>query len=102
MSTISTFTQTDSNTSIVANLNANFSALNTDKYESANFVDTETPTGTINASNVTFTLANTPIAGTVKVWVDGVRLSSADYSVSGTTLTLGVAPSSQLVVDYRK
>jgi len=65
-------------------------------------IDNEVPTGTINGSNTTFTLVNTPKSGTVKVWIDGVRFGPASYSISGTTLTVDVAPVTTIVVDYQK
>lgn len=56
----------------------------------ANFVTRETPSGTVNGSNVTFTLANTPTSGTETVYVNGVALDSGagnDYTISGLTIT---------------
>lgn len=56
----------------------------------------ETPSGTVNGSNVTFTLANTPgSVSTVTLTVDGLRLtqgSGKDYTISGATITMGTAP----------
>jgi len=54
-------------------------------------VDMETPSGTVNGTNATFTLANTPIAGTVKVFLNGVRMEPGagnDFTRSGDTLTM--------------
>ena len=71
------------------------------------FADNETPTGAINGSNTSFTVANTVSpAGSLKVYLNGVRQRSGasnDYTFSGSTLTLSVAPASgdTLVVDYR-
>lgn len=53
-------------------------------------VANETPSGTVNGSNAAFTLANTPISGTVEVYVNGVLQdpgSGDDYQISGTTIT---------------
>lgn len=48
----------------------------------------ETPTGTIDGSNLAFTIANSPMAGSVQVFVSGLMmLSGTHYSVSGTTIT---------------
>jgi hypothetical protein len=50
----------------------------------------ETPSGTVNGSNPTFTLANTPVAGSEMVFVNGVLQESGagtDYTISGATLT---------------
>lgn len=73
----------------------------------SNFVTEETPSGTINGSNTTFTLANTPTAGTVKLYLNGVRQKSGagnDYTITTTTITMTTAPVSGdvLLVDYMK
>lgn len=75
----------------------------------SNFVNGETPTGTVDGSNANFTLANTPTAGTVRVFVNGVRMNvggSNDYTISGTTITFltGAIPVSGdvILVDYMK
>lgn len=54
----------------------------------------ETPSGTINSSNVTFTLANTPAnSNGVIILLDGVtQYNGIDYTVSGTTITFTTAP----------
>ncbi len=57
---------------------------------SSNIITGETPTGTVNGANDTFTLANTPIVGTVKVYLNGMRQKSGagnDYTISGSTIT---------------
>jgi hypothetical protein len=61
----------------------------------------EIPSGTVNGSNTTFTLANTPLDnGVVQVVLDGLTqyndsssAFSGDFSVSGTTITFAIAPS---------
>lgn len=61
----------------------------------ADVVTNETPSGTINGSNVTFTLANTPIAGTVALTLNGLMQESGagnDYTISGATVTYLTAP----------
>lgn len=61
----------------------------------SNFVFDETPSGTVNGSNTTFTLANTPVAGTVQLWIEGWKLvpgAGNDFTISGTTITLTTAP----------
>jgi hypothetical protein len=71
------------------------------------FVDAETPSGTANGSNATFTLANTPNpAGSVAVYRNGLRVAlNIDYTLAGSTITfLPVAlPQSgdTLVASYR-
>lgn len=69
-------------------------------------VEDETPSGTINGSNSSFTLANTPITGSLKLYLNGQRLKAGvgkDYTLSGTTITMAQAPEtdSELVAEYR-
>ena len=71
---------------------------------SSAFVDGETPSGLVNDSNTVFTLANTPVVGSVKVYLNGVRMKvTEDYTISGTTLTFTTAPQTDdnILVDYR-
>lgn len=73
----------------------------------ANFVDNETPAGTINGSNVTFTLANTPVAGSENIYLNGIYQASGsgnDYTISGATITYLTAPltGERLLASYRK
>jgi len=73
---------------------------------SANFIYSETPSGSVNGSNSTFTLANTPVIGTVQLYFNGIRLKAGagnDYTISTTTITMGTAPVSGdvLLADYR-
>jgi hypothetical protein len=74
---------------------------------SANFVDKETPSGSVNGSNVTFTLANTPVSGSEHVYVQGILMdvgASNDYTISGATITMLTAPltGEKIRVTYRK
>lgn len=74
---------------------------------SSNFVDKETPSGTINGSNATFTLANTPVAGSEHVYLNGILQDSGagnDYTITGATITMLTAPTTgeKLKVSYRK
>jgi hypothetical protein len=58
-------------------------------------VKRETPSGTINGSNTDFTLANTPIAGTEEVFLNGVLQdagSGNDYQISGAVISFATAP----------
>jgi hypothetical protein len=70
------------------------------------WVDKETPSGSINDVNVTFTLANTPVSGSEHVFLNGVLQEGGgeDYSISGVTITFTAAPetSARLRVSYRK
>lgn len=73
----------------------------------SNFVFNETPSGTVNGSNTAFTLANTPTAGTVRLYIEGWRLypgAGNDYTISGSTITMAVAPltGERLTADYMK
>ncbi len=74
----------------------------------ANFVDNEVPTGTVNGTNVDFTLASTPAAGSLHLHKNGLRQSpgaSKDYTITGATITFvaGNVPQSGdlLLADYR-
>ena len=56
----------------------------------SNFVVRETPSGTVNGSNATFTLAATPLSGTEHVFVNGVLQNPGagnDYTISSATVT---------------
>lgn len=71
----------------------------------AKYISSETPSGTIDGSNTTFTLANTPVSGTVIVFLNGLRQKSGagnDYTISGSTITYLSAPLSGdvLTVSY--
>ena len=72
-----------------------------------NFVDKEIPSGAINGSNTAFSLANTPVAGSEHVYLNGILLESGsgnDYTISGTNITLLSTPltGEKLRVTYRK
>jgi hypothetical protein len=80
---------------------------------SAVFTDSEVPSGTVNGTNgtdgnATFTLAATPTAGSVHLYVNGIRQkvgASEDYTISGVTITF-ISPSipitnSKILADYR-
>ena len=76
------------------------------------FVTGETPGGTINGTNTAFTLANTPVSGSLSLYVNGLRMCSgtcngvlADYSVSGAAITFAPTSTPQvgavILADYR-
>jgi hypothetical protein len=71
------------------------------------FSDGETPTGTINGSNLVFTLAFAPSpASSVQVYLNGLRMDQGlDYTVSGSTITFASASDPQtgdvLLASYR-
>ena len=53
----------------------------------------ETPSGTMNGSNVTFTLSHTPLANSLTLYLNGVeQISGTNYSIVGSTITYTVAP----------
>jgi hypothetical protein len=101
-------------TSITGVLKGNGTAISaatasTDYMAPAGFVIRETPSGTINGTNPTFTLANTPIAGTEQVYLNGMLLEPGagnDYTISTSTLTMltGMIPISgdRLRANYMK
>jgi hypothetical protein len=63
----------------------------------------EVPSGTKDSSNVTFTLATTPITGSLQLYINGIRLKlTDDYTITGGTITMGTAPNSGdiLLADY--
>ena len=73
---------------------------------SGTLVTRETPAGTINGSNATFTLANTPTVGSESIFLNGILQDSGagnDYTISGLTITYLTAPVSgdKLRVNYR-
>lgn len=48
----------------------------------------ETPSGTIDGSNGTFTLVNTPASGGIQLTLEGRMLSQGvEYNLSGKTIT---------------
>lgn len=79
----------------------------TDFVANANFVFNETPSGSVNGSNTTFTLANTPTTGTVQVFLNGQLQEPGagnDYTISGGTITYLTAPvtNDKIRVNYMK
>lgn len=63
----------------------------------------EVPGGSVNSSNVTFTLASTPASGSLRLYKNGVRLKiTDDYTISGLTITMVSAPATgtKLLADY--
>jgi hypothetical protein len=57
------------------------------------FYDNETPTGAFDGSNAAFTLAHTPDAGTLKLFLNGQFLTAGvDYTLSVATITFITVP----------
>lgn len=70
------------------------------------FADAEVPSGSINSSNVTFTLAHTPSpSGSLALFLNGQELiaAGADYTLSTATITMTAAPKTGdvLIAFYR-
>ena len=57
-------------------------------------IQNETPSGTVNGSNTSFTLAHAPVTTlSVSLYLDGILLVyTTDYTISGTTITMVNAP----------
>lgn len=99
-------------TSVTGVLKGNGTAISaavagTDFMAPSDFVIRETPTGSINGSNTTFTLANTPILNTETVYLNGLLQEPGagnDYTISGVTITMLSAPATgdRLRVNYQK
>lgn len=73
----------------------------------AHFVTREVPTGAIDGSNTTFTLAFTPILGSEQVYLNGLQNQSGagnDYTISGAVITYLSAPQpgDRILVSYQK
>ncbi len=71
----------------------------------AHAVYNETPSGTVDGTNVTFTLAHAPSpSATLRLYQNGLRLSAGgvDFTLSGSTITFVSAPQSGdiLLADY--
>lgn len=62
----------------------------------ADFFEQEIPSGSINGSNLTFTLSSLPAEPhAALVMLDGLPLmqgAGLDYTISGQTITMAVAP----------
>ena len=75
-----------------------------------NYVVNEVPSGTVNGSNATFTMAAAPLAGKEQLYLNGVKQfpgAGNDYTISGATITMLNIPQStgtpdRLTVDYWK
>lgn len=58
-------------------------------------VTRETPSGAVDGTNTVFSLANTPIAGSESVYLNGLLQEPGagnDYTISGSTITFADAP----------
>jgi hypothetical protein len=75
----------------------------------ANIIESETPSGSVDGANASFNLANTPVAGSLKLYKNGVRQQvggANDYTLATATITFvaGNIPQTGdvLLADYRK
>lgn len=73
---------------------------------SPNFADNETPSGSINGSNTSFTLAHSPVGTSLSLYKNGqlqIAGGSADYTLSSSTITYNAAPKTGdvLIANYR-
>jgi hypothetical protein len=74
-----------------------------------NVVESEVPAGTIDGTNATFNLANTPVTGSLKLYKNGMRQQAGtgnDYTLATAAITFlaGNVPQvgDVLLADYRK
>jgi len=84
-----------------------WSDIDVDAVQDSDVVCNEIPAGSINSVNTVFTLANSPVAGTVTVYLNGLYQAPGvgkDYTISGKTITFAKAPrtNSELYVCYIK
>ena len=72
---------------------------------SASLVINEVPSGTVDGANDEFTLASTPVSGSVSLYRNGLlQKETTDYTISSATITFVAAPavSSILLASYQK
>ena len=73
---------------------------------SITIITREIPVGLINGTNTTFTLANTPVANSEQVFLNGLLqdIRGIDYSISGADITFLIPPLSgdRILVTYQK
>ena len=63
--------------------------------ESDQMATREVPSGNVNGSNTVFTLANAPVEGSEKVYVNGILVESVDgYTILSNSITFSEAPQS--------
>lgn len=69
-------------------------------------VNNETPSGAIDGANKTYTLANTPISGSVRLYINGFRYKeNSDFTMSGATITItgdALEVGMNILADYKK
>lgn len=75
--------------------NAGVTTINSAFTKTANYVSNETPAGAVNGVNVTFTLAFTPNAAFLQLYLNGQLLEPGagnDYTISENTITMLFTP----------
>ena len=82
-----------------------WSDVDTDAVQDVDVICNEIPSGLINSLNADYTVANTPVVGTVQVYLNGLFQAPGgglDYTISETTITFVKAPrtGSDLYVFY--
>ena len=84
--------------SSIGNLSANEQTVFTAITDGTYFVHNATPSGSVNGSNVTFTLASSPSpTGSLELMLNGQTLKSGsgnDFTLSSATITMASAPAS--------
>jgi len=56
---------------------------------------TEVPSGSMNGTNVLFTLTTTPVAESLSLFLNGIsQIPSVNYTISGPFITYAIAPKS--------
>lgn len=75
--------------------------------KATNYITRETPSGSVNGSNTSYTLANTPVAGSESVFLNGILQEPGagnDYTISSATITYLTAPATgdKIRVSYIK
>lgn len=70
-------------------------------------ITNEIPSGLINSGNTDYELANTPVVGTVEIYLNGMLQAPGaglDYTISGKDITFTKAPrtNSELLASYVK
>lgn len=79
--------------------NANWTTFNSGSSTSVFFQ--EAVSGTINSSNVTFTLSNNPTANSLTLYLGRqIQILGVDYTLSGSTITYTTAPNISLSGDH--
>lgn len=71
-----------------------------------NFADNEVPSGTVNGSNPTFTLAHTPVSTSLSLYLNGVLQHAGagnDYTIATNSITMLNVPQTgdTLLANYR-